>query len=40
MGDMIVTRLRDLGRYDWFEESCAAARQKRRDLTSRRMAAI
>jgi ribonuclease D len=28
MGDMIVTRLRDLGRYDWFEESCAAARQK------------
>jgi ribonuclease D len=28
MGDMIVTRLRDLGRYEWFEESCAAARQK------------
>lgn len=28
MGDMIVTRLRDLGRHDWFEESCAAARQK------------
>lgn len=28
MGDMIVTRLRDLGRHDWFEESCVAARQK------------
>ncbi len=28
MGDMIVSRLRDLGRYDWFEESCSAARQK------------
>jgi ribonuclease D len=28
MGDMIVTRLRDLGRHDWFEESCIAARQK------------
>lgn len=28
MGEMIVTRLRELGRHDWFEESCAAARQK------------
>ncbi len=28
MGDMIVTGLRNLGRYDWFEESCTAARQK------------
>jgi ribonuclease D len=28
MGDLIVARLADLGRYDWFEESCAAARRK------------
>lgn len=28
MGDMIVSRLRNLGRYEWFEESCDAARQK------------
>ena len=28
MGDMIVDQLRNLGRYDWFEESCTAARQK------------
>ena len=28
MGDMIVAKLRELGRYDWFEESCVAARQK------------
>lgn len=28
MGDIIVANLRNLGRYDWFEESCAAARQK------------
>lgn len=28
MGDMIVTKLKDLARYDWFEESCTAARQK------------
>lgn len=28
MGDLIVARLRELGRYGWFEESCAAARQK------------
>ena len=28
MGDLIVARLRDLDRYDWFEESCAAARQR------------
>ena len=28
MGDLIVARLRELGRYDWFEESCFAARQK------------
>lgn len=28
MGDMIVAGLKDLGRYDWFEESCMAARQK------------
>jgi ribonuclease D len=28
MGDIIVTNLRNLGRYEWFEESCAAARQK------------
>jgi ribonuclease D len=28
MGDLIVAALKDLGRYDWFEESCAAARQK------------
>jgi ribonuclease D len=26
MGDRIVGRLRDLGRYEWFEESCEAAR--------------
>ena len=28
MGDLIVTELKNLGRYDWFEESCAAARQR------------
>lgn len=28
MGDMIVTRLHELGRHEWFEESCAAARRK------------
>ncbi len=28
MGDIIVAGLKDLGRYDWFEESCAAARQR------------
>jgi len=28
MGDMIVTRLRDVGRHEWFEESCTAARQR------------
>ncbi len=28
MGDMIVAKLKELGRYDWFEESCTAARQK------------
>lgn len=28
MGDLIVAGLKDLGRYDWFEESCAAARQR------------
>lgn len=28
MGDMIVAKLKELGRYDWFEESCIAARQK------------
>lgn len=28
MGDLIVAGLRDLGRYEWFEESCAAARQR------------
>jgi ribonuclease D len=28
MGDMITAKLKDLGRYDWFEESCVAARQK------------
>ncbi|HEX5789678.1 MAG TPA: ribonuclease D [Luteolibacter sp.] len=28
MGGMIVGRLRDLGRYEWFVESCDAARQK------------
>lgn len=28
MGDMIVIRLRNLGRYEWFEESCNAARRK------------
>lgn len=28
MGDMIVAKLKETGRYDWFEESCAAARQK------------
>ena len=28
MGDLIVARLRELGRHDWFEESCAAARRK------------
>jgi ribonuclease D len=28
MGDLIVARLRELGRYEWFEESCAAARKK------------
>ena len=28
MGDMIVTALREKGRYEWFEESCLAARQR------------
>lgn len=28
MGDIITAGLKDLGRYDWFEESCTAARQK------------
>jgi ribonuclease D len=28
MGDIIVAKLKELGRYDWFEESCVAARQK------------
>ncbi len=28
MGDMIVARLKDSGRYEWFEESCLAARQR------------
>jgi len=28
MGDIIVAGLKDLQRYDWFEESCAAARQR------------
>ena len=28
MGDMIVAKLKDLARYEWFEESCTAARQK------------
>ncbi len=28
MGDLIVAGLKDLDRYTWFEESCAAARQK------------
>ncbi len=28
MGDLIVERLKNLGRYEWFEESCAAARQR------------
>lgn len=28
MGDLIVAGLKDLNRYGWFEESCAAARQK------------
>jgi ribonuclease D len=28
MGEIIVGKLRELGRYDWFEESCVAARQK------------
>ncbi len=28
MGDRIVEGLRDAGRYDWFEESCVAARRK------------
>lgn len=28
MGDKIVTRLKELGRYGWFEESCLAARQR------------
>ncbi len=28
MGDMIVSSLKDFGRYDWFEESCLAARQR------------
>jgi ribonuclease D len=28
MGDLIVAGLKDLDRYRWFEESCAAARQK------------
>jgi ribonuclease D len=28
MGDMIVAGLKEKGRYEWFEESCTAARQK------------
>jgi ribonuclease D len=28
MGDLIVAGLKDLDRYTWFEDSCAAARQK------------
>ena len=28
MGDMIVAGLKEKGRYEWFEESCLAARQK------------
>ena len=28
MGGIIVAGLKDLGRYDWFEESCTAARQR------------
>lgn len=28
MGDMIVGRLKESGRYGWFEESCLAARQR------------
>ena len=28
MGDIIVTALKELGRYEWFEESCLAARQR------------
>ncbi len=28
MGDMIVAKLKEMNRYDWFEESCLAARQK------------
>jgi ribonuclease D len=28
MGDMIVAALKEKGRYDWFEESCQAARRK------------
>lgn len=28
MGDMIVSALKEKGRYAWFEESCSAARQK------------
>lgn len=28
MGDMIVAGLKESGRYDWFEESCVAARRK------------
>ncbi|MGD7654369.1 MAG: ribonuclease D [Verrucomicrobiales bacterium] len=28
MGDMIVAKLKELGRYDWFLESCEAARLK------------
>ena len=28
MGDLIVARLKDLGRYEWFEESCISARQR------------
>ncbi|MDP3851377.1 MAG: HRDC domain-containing protein [Luteolibacter sp.] len=39
MGDIIVAQLRDLGRYDWFEESCVAARRKvlERDDTKEEM---
>jgi ribonuclease D len=33
MADKIVAQLRELGRYDWFVESCAAARQKVLDRT-------
>lgn len=28
MGDMIVAKLKELGRYEWFIESCSAARSK------------